>query len=208
VRFSIVLWFAAGAAILAAQSVQQPPKSDCAFDGFDVNSNLAEVAKPTTAYYGCGTGKCLPMRLAVGDPVVVTRTEAGWTCGYLVAKKGSAPGWVRFSELRAIAADPNPPPSAWIGIWAQDENRIEIRSTKTPPALTLHGEAYWHGRGGNVNSGEFTAEAIPAANKLHIEDDSCKLDLALIGDYILANDNNMCGGMNVRFWGIWKRRAR
>ena len=50
------------------------------------------------------------------------------------------------------------------------------------------------------------AEASPGGNHLHLEDDSCKIDLALIGKYILANDNNMCGGMNVRFWSVWKRR--
>ncbi len=48
-------------------------------------------------------------------------------------------------------------------------------------------------------------ETNPAGNHLHVEDDACHIDLALIGRYILANDNNGCGGANVRFWGVWKR---
>ncbi len=205
-RPSIVLLLAASIAL--SQPGQQPPKSDCTFDGFDINSKLAEVAKPTSAYYACGTGKCLPMRLAAGDPVVITRTEGDWTCGYLVAKKGSAQGWVRFFDLRPVNADPNPPPTAWGGNWVLNDNRIDIRASKGPSTLALSGHAYWHGGRGIVNDGEFTAEAAPAKNNLHIEDDICKIDLALIGPYLLANDNNMCGGVNVRFWGVWKRPTR
>jgi hypothetical protein len=41
----------------------------------------------------------------------------------------------------------------------------------------------------------------------YTEDDICTVNLALLGNYLLANDNNMCGGVNVRFWGVWKRAA-
>ena len=44
---------------------------------------------------------------------------------------------------------------------------------------------------------------VPASSAFHIS----PYGLALIGKYLLANDNNMCGGANVRFWGVW-RRAR
>ena len=178
--------FAAAIASLAAG--QQSPKTSCEFDGFDTSSKLAETLK-------------------TGDPVVVNRIEGDWTCGYLVGRKGSGPGWVRSKEIRLVDSDPNPPLAAWAGTWVQGENRIRI-STKTSGKLDLEGEAYWHGFGDNVHSGEFSAEATPASNHMHVEDDSCHIDLALIGKYILANDNNSCGGANVRFWGVWKRRAQ
>jgi hypothetical protein len=90
----------------------------------------------------------------------------------------------------------------------QQENRIRIQNSNIPGKLSLEGEAYWHGFGDNVHSGEFSGEATPTGNKLHFTDgdDSCTIDLALSGKYILANDNNTCGGLNVRFWGVWKRR--
>jgi len=146
------------------------------------------------------------MKLQPGDTVVINRVEGDWNCGYLTARRGGASGWVRSGDIRPVEFDPNPPLTAWAGTWVQGENRIEIRVDKGK--LELSGEAYWHGRGDNVHTGEFSGEAATARNKLHVEDDICKIDLALIGKYILANDNNMCGGMNVRFWGVWKRAGK
>jgi hypothetical protein len=37
--------------------------------------------------------------------------------------------------------------------------------------------------------------------------DSCVVDMTLIGTYIVARDNGKCGGMNVRFGGIWQKAA-
>ncbi|HUA18383.1 MAG TPA: hypothetical protein VMB25_06535 [Bryobacteraceae bacterium] len=175
----------------------QPPKSPCDFDGFDINAKLAEVKTATTGYY-----QSLAMKLKPGDTVVVNRVEGDWTCGYLISRRGAAQGWVRSNDISPVDVDPNPPLTAWIGSWVQGENRVEIQVAKGK--LDLRGEAYWHGIGDNVHTGEFSAEALPAGNKLHAEDDVCKIDLALIGKYILTNDNNMCGGANVRFWGVWK----
>ena len=173
-------------AIVSAAAGQQPPKTPCIFDGFDTNSKLAET-------------------LEKRDPVVVTRVEGDWTCGYLVGRKGSGQGWVRSRDIRLVDSDPNPPLTAWSGTWVQAENRIRIQSSNSPGKLAVHGEAYWHGLGENVHLGEFSGDAIPAGNHLHVEDDSCEIDLALMGKYILANDNNSCGGLNVRFWGVWRR---
>ena len=184
-RFAIALL----AGLSTAAAGQQPPKTPCIFDGFDTNAKLAETIK-------------------TGDPVVVSRVEGDWTCGYLTSRKGAAQGWVRSKDLRPLTFDPNPPLTPWLGTWVQDENQIRIQSSKTPGKLDLEGEAYWHGRGDNVHSGAFSGEATPTGNHLHVEDDSCKLDLALIGKYLLANDNNMCGGVNVRFWGVWKHSRK
>ncbi|HEX5227354.1 MAG TPA: hypothetical protein VFW44_06570 [Bryobacteraceae bacterium] len=158
---------------------------------------------PTTGYYGCETGKCLPMALKPGDPVVIGRQEGAWTCGYLVAPKGSAQGWVQTSSLQPIGADPNPPLSAWIGTWIQDKNHLTIKTSQTK--LAIEGEAYWFGSQHVQHTGEISGEATAAGNRLHYEDGVCNVDFALIGKYLLANDNNMCGGVNVRFWGVWKR---
>jgi hypothetical protein len=202
VKAAIALWIAT----VSLATGQQLPKSPCDFDGFDTNSKLAEVAKPTTAYYGCAVGRCLSMALKLGDPVVSTRAEGDWTCGYLVARKGSAQGWVPSAYIRPLPLDPNPSLDAWVGKWVQKGDSIIIVTTKTPGKLDLEGEAYWHGVGGNVHSGSLSGEVRPVGNKLHYsEGDICTVDLVLLGKYMLANDNNMCGGMNVRFWGLWRR---
>ena len=182
-KLTIALWITT----LSVAVGQQHPTSLCEFDGFDTNSKLAETIK-------------------AGDPVVVNRLEGDWTCGYFVTRKGASQGWVRSRDMRVLDVDPRPAPAAWVGTWVQGDNRIRIQNSKVPGKLALTGEAYWHGFGDNVHSGEFAGEAGPVGNHLHLEDDSCKIDLALIGKYLLANDNNMCGGMNVRFWSVWKRR--
>jgi len=188
---------------------QQVPTAACDFDGFDVQAKLAEIAKPTNAYYACAVGrKCLPMLLKAGDLVVISRSEGDWTCGYLISAKGSAQGWVRLVDFRPVEADPNPPLTAWIGTWVQGENRITIERSNTPGKISLDGEAYWRGGRDNVHEGAIAGEATPQGNRLHYEEgsaESCNIDLALIGKYLLASDNNKCGGMNVRFWGVWRR---
>jgi len=187
---------------------QQPPASACDFDGFDMNAKLAEVSKPTTAYYNCTGKKCLSMSLKASDSVVISRSEGDWTCGYLSSNKGSAQGWVRSQDIRVTQAERNPSLGAWIGTWAQGENRITLEHTKAPGALSLDGQAFWHGGRDNVHEGSIAGEVSPTGNRVHYEEgsvESCTVDLALIGNYILANDNNRCGGMNVRFWGVWRR---
>ena len=113
-----------------------------------------------------------------------------------------------FCRFSAGRADPNPPLTAWLGTWVQGENRITIERSNTPGKLSLDGEAYWRGGRDNVHEGAIAGEATPQGNRLHYEEgsaESCNIDLALIGKYLLASDNNKCGGMNVRFWGVWRR---
>lgn len=198
---TLALWMAT----VSVAAGQQPPKTPCDFDGFDTNSKLAEVKAATTAYYGCAAGNgCLPINLKQADPVVISSAQGGWTCGYLATREGSAQGWVRSDDIRMVKVDQNPPLSAWSGTWVQDENRIHIQSLRAPGTVSVHGRAYWHGRGDNVHEGELSVRARPVGNRIHLEDQLCKIDLALLGNYLLTNDNNMCGGANVRFWGVWK----
>src|SRR5579863_3763135 len=107
VRVSLAIALLAGLALAAAG--QPPPKTPCIFDGFDTNAKLAETLK-------------------TGDPVVVSRVEGDWTCGYLTSRKGAAQTWVRSKDIRPLTFDPNPPLTPWLGTWVQDENQIQIQS--------------------------------------------------------------------------------
>ena len=131
-----------------------------------------------------------------------------WSCGYLSQTKGAGPGWVKSKDIRPVAFEDAPPLDAWLGTWANGEDRIRIQTSKAPSKVDLQGEAVWHGRKDVVHTGGFAGEASPAGNHLHFVEsdaDSCTLDLTLIGKYLVADDNDRCGGENVRFWGIWKR---
>ncbi len=195
-------------------SGQDRPGTACNFDGFEADLKLAEVSTPrsTKGYYGCSSGNdCLATTLEPGDPVLVYRVERDWTCGYLSQHNGAGPGWLRSKDIRPVNFDPTPPLNALVGTWVNGKDRIRIQPSKSSERLDLEGEATWRGARGVVHTGDFAGEAAPAGNRLHfVEDgaDSCTIDLALIGNYLVANDNAMCGGMNVRFWGIWKRAAK
>ena len=107
-----------------------------------------------------------------------------------------------------MQADPNPPLSAWTGKWKYGENNIAIQPAKQPDKLELSGDAVWHGSGDVVHTGDFQGEAAPAGNKLHFADrnaDSCAIDFRLLGTYMVADDNEKCGGINVRFSGLWRK---
>jgi hypothetical protein len=198
--------------ICATAAAQDRPQTMCAFDGFEGTPKLEETTKSTVAYFGCRTAKdCVPGKLAEGDVVNVYRAEGDWTCAYLTQRDGAGPGWVRTRDIREVPADPAPPLDAWFGTWANGRGRIRIAATKNARKLQLEGQAEWHGIGDVVHTGEFSGEAAPEGNRLHFVENgagSCTVDLTLIGKYLLANDNNLCGGMNVRFWGVWKRSKR
>ena len=59
-----------------------------------------------------------------------------------------------------------------------------------------------------MHVGEVHAEAAPAGNVLALRDDPCALTLRLVGHYLVAADNGECGGANVRFDGVYRRKKR
>jgi hypothetical protein len=195
--------------ICVAAVAQERPQKACAFDGFSAVGKLAEVTRPTVGYYGCSSAAdCMPTKLAARDVVAPYRVDGDWTCAFIQQGNGASPGWVKTGDIRDIPADTAPPLGAWAGTWVNGRGRIRIAPSNTGGNLHIAGEAEWHGVGGVVHTGEFEGDAPPQGNHLHFVEagaDSCTVDLTLIGRYLVADDNDRCGGMNVRFWGIWKR---
>jgi hypothetical protein len=195
----------------SAAALEKPPAA-CSYEGFNASPKVATiVAKSATGYFGCSTEKnCLATKLASGDPVLVYRADGEWTCGYLTARDGAGPGWVRSAEIRLVDIDPTPPLTAWAGTWKGGEDSVTIKPSDKPGQLDLNGAAEWQGRADVVHTGDFSGSATPAGNHVHFAEDgaeSCTIDLTLAGQFIIASDNERCGGMNVRFQGIWKRAS-
>jgi hypothetical protein len=195
--------------VAAMRGQSQPPGSCIAHSGFGANPNLMEVggARSATGYFGCardGSG-CFSKHLTPRTPVVITFSDGDWTCGY-----APGPVWIRSADLRPLHFDLYPPLKAWVGTWKGGEDRVVIGLSKDPGKLSLEGTAHWHGAGGVVHDGGFSGQAEPEGNHLHFAEGrpsawGCVVDLTLFGKYIVADDNERCGGMNVRFYGIWKR---
>lgn len=149
------------------------------------------------------------MRVEPGSPVLVYTVEGPWTCGYSADRHGAGPAWFRSADLRPVAYDLHPPLAAWIGTWIGGEDRVVITlSSNGTAALHLRGNATWHGNAGVEHFGDTQGDATPSGNYLHFVEEgpnSCTIDLTLLGSFILASDNQMCGGMNARFQGFWRR---
>ncbi len=202
------------AALLCAAAFAQetPPASPCRFDGFSGQFRLAEArGQNVKVHEACAPGRiCASYPMRPSHPMEVYKDEGAWVCGYYSAPDiGGGPVWVRADDVQLVPIDNNPPLSAWSGIWRSGTIRVVI-SDAGDGRLAVKGTAYWQGQGDNRHYGSVAGTAAPDRNHLRIESPpgetgGCVVDLTLYGPYILANDNDRCGGMNVRFWGIWRR---
>jgi hypothetical protein len=156
-----------------------PPAARCEFEGFAPN---------------------FPLALRGRVPAVVYHAERGWTC----AGFQDGPRWVRSTELRVMAVNTTPRITAWVGRWTLPAGLAAIR-LGSGDTLRIEGHALWLGAGDVSHSGRIKALAVPSGNRMRFVQGTCVLDLALVGKYIVAGDNEHCGGANVRLWGIWKR---
>jgi hypothetical protein len=198
----------------ATHAQDVPPKEPCYMpDSDSAPYTLEELngSQPAILYDVCKFATvCLKSRMEAGRPIEVFRAQDGWSCGYYASSTGAGPTWVFTAAIRPVTFSPNPPPSAWVGAWQGGEDHVIIRVSSESGKLTIKGTAQWHGNADVVHFGDITGEATPQGNKLHVVEDSnnaqsCTVDLTLYGRYIIAADNDRCGGMNVRFQGIWRR---
>ncbi|HEY0116443.1 MAG TPA: hypothetical protein VGB54_12055 [Allosphingosinicella sp.] len=150
-----------------------------------------------------------------GDRVVTGRSQGNYVCAYFPSRGGGTAGWVERVRLRSLRTDPAPPLSAWAGTWSDEGGNPTIRITARRGRLQGSGTAYWPGPpgstdwpAGGVHQGAFEGELVRRGNRARHADDGCEIDFVLLGDMLLAGDNNSCGGMNVSFTGVYRRRGR
>lgn len=210
-RLITLIALAAGTAWFSPLLSQGLPPGPCNFPGFASQTKLARItaATPVTAYFACSSdARCAPTPLDPRALILAYKTAGPWTCGYIPLRNGSGPGWVPSKDIRLVRYNPDPPTSAWLGYWFKGTDNVSIRKAKEPEMLRLQGEASWHSSDAVVHTGGFDGVAIPHKNHLHFverAEDSCTVDLNLIGQYLVVSDNHKCGGSKVRFGGIWRR---
>jgi hypothetical protein len=168
--------------------------------------------------------------LVAGDPVVVTEIAGDFACSAFTAPKGDkgeTMGWLPRAALEEMQT-PVPAVTDWLGRWQAGAWR-EINITAAAEGnVELEGTAYWGaddpGRRerGAVNTGDLSATAKPGAGKLAFSLDvdgetrghdadpadstKCRVRVWLLGPYLAVADNMQCGGANVSFTGIYRRR--
>jgi len=134
-------------------------------------------------------------------------SRAGYVCAFAAGRIPGNVGWIPLARLAPATepVDPAPPLASWLGTWRTGDDTITLKAAGD--RLSADGDAYWPGR--NImpaNEGEFAGAAAPSGNRLRIVSDACEVEMILAGRFLVVTDNQLCGGMNVSFYGIYTRR--
>jgi hypothetical protein len=149
-----------------------------------------------------------------GDAVIAGAASGAFVCVLFPDNHGGSAGYVRETEIAAQPVATDPKLTAWTGTWRDGDNSIALRVGGR--ALTASGSAYWPSanpspkvRPGGPNLGDMAGTATPQGNTVAFGDggpDECHVTLTLLPPFLLAADNRNCGGMNVSFTGVYRRR--
>jgi hypothetical protein len=175
--------------------------------------------------------------LVPGDPVVVIGTTGAYACAAFTSRApGARPssGWLPSAALVPVPAPRRAEQQAdddWLGDWRYgSQQRIRIRH-RLDGRMALDGDATFGAddparvRRGAVNTGDFSAIVAPARGYLGFlvgdkgealpydaqrakDETLCGLRMWRTGPYLVVADNLLCGGNNVTFTGIYRRRGR
>ncbi|WP_322051702.1 hypothetical protein [Paraburkholderia bannensis] len=152
-----------------------------------------------------------------GDTLLVSKRRNGFRCAFYPNKGGGSAGWVTDDRIEEIAVDQAPALRQWTGTWMDGDNKIVLGMRGK--ALHATGEAYWPSKQpsahfpGGPNLGDLEAVATPAQNTVKFVEgsgdsssDVCRVSASLVGAWLVVGDNQMCGGENVSFSGVYRRQ--
>jgi hypothetical protein len=173
------------------------------------NSNLLTDDMDTCP--SADPAKCdVDRRMKAGIFVAVSRKLDDFYCIFDPRKLTA--GWLAAKDIRlmseAVVED-----ARWIGKWTTGHNE-SIEITKVVDGLEVSGEAQWFGLTNQfgeqvVHDGALYFIAKPVSNRLVLRVDSdylCAAELIHIGRFLVVRDNGYCGGANVRFNGVYRRK--
>lgn len=115
-------------------------------------------------------------------------------------------GWIPASRWHATDSSPQPL-ARWVGVWQNETAKITVQSVDDRE-LEIKAHAV-RGLYGDVEIyGDFAITGTPVNGVLTAKDhsDSCEVSVRLLGDYLVAADNNACGGEGVTFAGMYRLR--
>ena len=161
--------------------------------------------------------------LSTGERVIITsQPDAQFSC---IVRIGAAPSYRAEPGmvLTALLEPDNEPAADWLGAWQSGIEQF-ITIEQAEDILDITGEASWgmfdpaRVVNGSVNLGSFVASARPKKGRIafttgdveetlpyNLQSDSCSVRMWLAGEFLVASDNDRCGGMNVTFTGLYVR---
>lgn len=144
--------------------------------------------------------------LIPGDAVVVGKRNADWACVWYQGRKHESVSWV---PLRSVALRPAAALDRardWTGLWSDGSSSIRIAPAGRDGRLRIVSTLRWEGGEGRANFGGMEGVLALQGAQATAAQDACQVALSRIGDYLVADDNGACGGMNVRHTGMYRRR--
>jgi hypothetical protein len=145
-----------------------------------------------------------------GDRLLIGKPHGEWTCAWYPGKSRATVGWVRSRDLVAQAQAPVQT-ADWLGTWKQvykGPGRIVV--SRVGDTLQVDGKTRWIGLN-TENFGELLGQLAISGRDGHLgpaggkETLDCVADMVRIGEFLIVHDNGKCGGLNVRFDGLYVR---
>jgi hypothetical protein len=201
----------------AATQAPDMEKSCLTYDGNYESAPLMSVKAPPgearvylqkTAKACPASGPC-PQKakafLVAGDQVFVSKEKDGFRCAYYGTAGGKLiAGFLPAGSLAPLDEETQLTAGFLAGEWRSgDQDVVGIAATANGK-VHASGSAIWQGMG-DPHTGEFEADSAVTAAETVFHDDSCEVHVHRRGNYLLLDDNSQCGGMNVRFQGIYVR---
>jgi hypothetical protein len=158
--------------------------------------------------------------LVPGDEVIIDRVAHGWACAWFGDGRTPTMGYLRAADLEMLGGRHATSGSDWVGGWEQipagdGEPVATLLFSLHHDGLRVAGEAQWFGNTVDgervVHTGNIEVDGLEADTD-HTsfqppDEFECGASFRLHGDFLVADDNGHCGGMNVTFDGIYRRLA-
>lgn len=224
VRLLLLLFVVAGPAASASAQVEGNPENWCrgglyTHDAAGFRLGRVVGAKNSRAYFHgdesedcpAAGAKCRAKAYVIpGDVLVVSRRFGDYVCAWYAPARGAETvGWLRADAVALSEPDAAPPLARWLGAWEYaPQASLDIRRGTTPGALAIDGEAFWRGARDNIHTAAVELEAVPAGHVVEVKEseDICAVTLRLVGPFLVVSDNLKCGGLNVTFNGVYRRK--
>jgi hypothetical protein len=146
--------------------------------------------------------------IASGSEVLVAaRRFHGMACAWFQpADEVENVGWI--PEANVKIRTPAPANESWTGAWNdRGHNWLYIDAVPDSPRLHIAGHARWYSGTDVIHFGRVNGDTTPGVAHLNVSEGDCTVYAHVVARYLVAVDNARCGGVSVRFDGVYQKRS-